>query len=237
MLEISGFAAVAALVGLGVVGLTLPSTRFGRPTCQALLASRSQTRNIEDRLGHRPIGAGPYQLLTHLPKNEIFHKQIIPAVRPLDLSNRPWENSYNPPAGEIDPVEDHPYLMIGGYFGELKFKMSDLETMDGKPRSSLPSQKHAPIVNEYGWLWLNRKGIPEWHRATLVIVLFALLTLLPWTLRNCYLHGQPVLISTNGGFTFWNGNNPFTTGNAFDVYVGKARAYLDAEIARSLYKE
>ena len=28
-----------------------------------------------------------------------FGDKIIPAVRTLDLSNRPWENSYNPPAG------------------------------------------------------------------------------------------------------------------------------------------
>ena len=47
-------------------------------------------------------------------KDDVFGTKIIPAVRPLDLSNRPWENSYNPPAGPNDPVEDHPYLMIGG---------------------------------------------------------------------------------------------------------------------------
>jgi hypothetical protein len=94
-------------------------------------------------------------------KDTIFGEKIIPAVRPLDLSARPWENSYNPPAGPDDPVEDHPYLMSGGYFGELKFKMSDLETRDGKPRpGKLPSDEHAPLVNEYGWLWLNRDGSP-----------------------------------------------------------------------------
>lgn len=94
-------------------------------------------------------------------KDSIFGDKIIPAVRPLDLSHRPWENSYNPPAGEIDPVEDHPYLMSGGYFGKLTFKMSDLENRDGSPRpGKLPSDKHAPIVNEYGWLWLNRDGSP-----------------------------------------------------------------------------
>jgi hypothetical protein len=94
-------------------------------------------------------------------KDAMFGEKIIPAVRPLDLSNRPWENSYNPPVGAIDPVEDHPYLMIGGHFGELKFKMSDLETMDGKPQpGKLPSDKHAPLINEYGWLWLNRDGSP-----------------------------------------------------------------------------
>jgi hypothetical protein len=94
-------------------------------------------------------------------KDDSFATKIIPAVRPLDLSNRPWENSYNTPAGAIDPVEDHPYLMFSGYMGKLTFGMTNLETMDGKPRpGSLPSDKHAPIINEYGWLWLNRDGSP-----------------------------------------------------------------------------
>jgi len=94
-------------------------------------------------------------------KNPMFGEKIIPAVRPLDLSNRPWENSYNPPADPHDPVEHPPYLMSGGYFGELKFKMSDLETMDSKPRpGSLPSDANPRLINEYGWLWLNRDGTP-----------------------------------------------------------------------------
>jgi hypothetical protein len=70
-----------------------------------------------------------------------------------------------------------------------------------------------------------------------VIVFFALFTLLPWTLRNYHLHGQLVFLSTNGGFTFWNGNNPFTTGNAFDVYIDKARDYLGAEIGEGVGEE
>ncbi|HEY5913425.1 MAG TPA: glycoside hydrolase family 2 TIM barrel-domain containing protein [Verrucomicrobiae bacterium] len=93
-------------------------------------------------------------------KDDSFGAKIIPAVRPLDLSNRPWENSYNAPAGPNDPVEDHPYLMYSGGVGKLTFKMSDLETMDGRPRGSLPSDKNAPLINEYGWLWLNRDGTP-----------------------------------------------------------------------------
>jgi beta-galactosidase len=92
--------------------------------------------------------------------NDMFGRKIIPAVRGLDLSNRPWENSYNEPAGPNDLVEDHPYLMISGYFGKQTFKMTDLETMDGGPRGKLPSDKHARIINEYGWLWLNRDGSP-----------------------------------------------------------------------------
>lgn len=93
-------------------------------------------------------------------RDDIFGTRIIPAVRGLDLSNRPWENSYNPPAGPDDPVEDHPYLMSGYRFGRPGFEMTNLETMDGQPRGNLPSDKHAPIINEYGWLWLNRDGSP-----------------------------------------------------------------------------
>jgi len=90
-------------------------------------------------------------------KDESFGKRIIPAVRSLDLSHRPWENSYNAPVSAVDLVEDHPYLMISGYRGKLTFKMSDLETMDGRGRRGrLPSKTNAPIINEYGWLWLNQ---------------------------------------------------------------------------------
>lgn len=94
-------------------------------------------------------------------KDSSFGDAIIPAVRCLDLSNRPWENSYNKPAAPDDPVEYHPYLMISGWRGPLTFKMSDLEAMDGKPKKgALPSDTNPPLVNEYGWLWLNRDGTP-----------------------------------------------------------------------------
>jgi hypothetical protein len=94
-------------------------------------------------------------------KDAMFGSTIIPAVRPLDLSDRPWENSYNPPVGPNDPVEDHPYLMQSGATGKLTFNMTELEKMSGAPRpGSLPSDKHAPLINEYGWLWLNRDGSP-----------------------------------------------------------------------------
>jgi hypothetical protein len=94
-------------------------------------------------------------------KDDIFGTTIIPAVRHLDLSNRPWENSYNKPAGPNDPVEDHPYLMISGFRDKLSFKMADLEAMNGAPRKgALPSDTNPPLINEYGWLWLNRDGSP-----------------------------------------------------------------------------
>ena len=94
-------------------------------------------------------------------KDDLFGQQVIPAVRPLDLSNRPWENSYNKPASPDDPVEHHPYLMQSGHRGKLTFNLTNLETMDGKPKpGQLPSDTNPPLINEYGWLWLNRDGSP-----------------------------------------------------------------------------
>ena len=94
-------------------------------------------------------------------KDEMFGDKIIPAVRPLDLSDRPWENSYNPPAGSERsgrassvPDEQRPCR-------QADLQHDDLETMDGKPRQgALPSDTNPPLINEYGWLWLNRDGSP-----------------------------------------------------------------------------
>jgi hypothetical protein len=88
----------------------------------------------------------------------VFGEKIIPAVRGLDLSNRPWENSYNPPAGPDDPVEDHPYEFQAMADGGPPFDMTTLESSSGKAPGA-PSG-HARILNEYGWLWLNRDGSP-----------------------------------------------------------------------------
>jgi hypothetical protein len=92
-------------------------------------------------------------------KDPIFGERIVPAVRPLDLSNRSWENSYNPPVGPDDPIEDHPYLMQGEATGGEPFRMTDLERRAGGPREALPAAR-ATILNEYGWLWLRRDGEP-----------------------------------------------------------------------------
>jgi hypothetical protein len=86
----------------------------------------------------------------------VLGEKIIPAVRGLDLSNRPWENGYNVPSGPDDPIEDHPYLFNGP-----NFQMSDLEKMTGaRSRNSGHPTAHAAFINEYGWVWLNRDGTP-----------------------------------------------------------------------------
>jgi beta-galactosidase len=93
---------------------------------------------------------------------EILGDRIIPAVRGLDLSNRAWENGYNVPSGPDDPYEDHPYLFSGAQSRDKPgFRIADLENVNHarSPNSAHPTG-HAAIVNEYGWLWLNRDGSP-----------------------------------------------------------------------------
>ena len=92
-------------------------------------------------------------------KHPVFGETIVPAVRPLDLSNRNWENSYNPPIGPDDPIEDHPYMMQGEATGGAPFSMADFERRSGGPKEALPAAR-ATILNEYGWLWLRRDGEP-----------------------------------------------------------------------------
>ena len=93
-----------------------------------------------------------------------FTSTIIPAVRNLDLSRRQWENSYNAPTGPDDPVPDHQYLFYNNAMRdspEAAFHMTDLESMEGPaPNSATSKTGHAMILNEYGWLWLNRDGTP-----------------------------------------------------------------------------
>jgi beta-galactosidase len=92
-----------------------------------------------------------------------FSSTIIPQVRHLDLSDRPWENSYNVPVGPNDPVEDHQYLFFDTSMEDQgpQFKMTDLESMLGPtPNSTTYKSAHAMILNEYGWMWLNRDGTP-----------------------------------------------------------------------------
>ena len=85
---------------------------------------------------------------------------VIPAVRKLDLSNRPWENGYSTPTGLDDPVEDHPYLFSALYSGR-DFDITQLERMTGaKTTNAGHPSGHAVIANEYGWLWMTRDGTP-----------------------------------------------------------------------------
>jgi hypothetical protein len=92
----------------------------------------------------------------------VLGAEIIPAARKLDLSNRPWENGYNPPSAPGDPVEDHPYLFSRNWDNDKPgFSMSELEHMTGAKTANSAHPTAAPVfINEYGWLWVNRDGSP-----------------------------------------------------------------------------
>lgn len=92
--------------------------------------------------------------------NETTTDQTGPAieqVRGMDLSHRPWDNSYSVPGLASDTFESHPY-----HFQDPKFKLSDLATADPVPQGNAirNDSTHPVVINEYGWLWLNRDGTP-----------------------------------------------------------------------------
>ncbi|MCL4797101.1 MAG: hypothetical protein KJZ84_21215 [Bryobacteraceae bacterium] len=97
---------------------------------------------------------------TNETDSALLRDAVIPKVRQLDLSGRPWDNGYSTPTAVDDPVEDHPYLFSRLYSGR-DFSMTELETMTGaKTTNAGHPSAHAVLINEYGWLWLNRDGSP-----------------------------------------------------------------------------
>jgi hypothetical protein len=81
----------------------------------------------------------------------------VQKVRGFDLSHRPWDNSYGTPRVPGDVFESHPY-----HFQNPKYKLANLATDDPVPQgNALRNPGDSPVViNEYGWLWLNRDGTP-----------------------------------------------------------------------------
>ena len=81
--------------------------------------------------------------------NETSTTEIGPAIRQvrgLDLSGRPWDNSYNAPQEPGDVFEAHPY-----HFYNADFKLRDLAQADIVPQGNAMHNdgKHAVIINEY----------------------------------------------------------------------------------------
>jgi beta-galactosidase len=90
--------------------------------------------------------------------------KALTAVRHLDLSDRPWDNGWAEPQSDQDCVEAHPYLMSGLFnasWGDARFQsLKDIVNVSGVPAlQQAQRQRKVPIIiNEYGWLWLNRDG-------------------------------------------------------------------------------
>ncbi|MCX6865186.1 MAG: hypothetical protein NTV46_03015, partial [Verrucomicrobia bacterium] len=100
-------------------------------------------------------------------QNETANQQItgqaLTAVRQLDLSNRPWDNGWAKPQAATDVYESHPYR-----HSTKTFRMEEFARMSPKPGdpgswagNAVPNSGDNPIIiNEYGWLWINRDGTP-----------------------------------------------------------------------------
>jgi hypothetical protein len=90
--------------------------------------------------------------------------KALQAVRQLDLSNRPWDNGWAKPQSDADCIETHPYLfskLWNEYWADdKKFALSDMVKISGRPsvRKEQQDDRLPIIINEYGWLWLNRDG-------------------------------------------------------------------------------
>ncbi len=95
---------------------------------------------------------------------DALREKVIPAVRSLDLSKRPWDNGYSIPQSPDDGYEDHPYIF--SFAGKPPFyDMRALENMQGPPIRNAPDSGHAAILNEYDTLFLTRDGTPVfWTR-------------------------------------------------------------------------
>ena len=131
---------------------------FGKDSWPAALTQEELVREftewMKERWNHPSVviwDAGNETATTETAK-------AIRAVRGLDLSNRPWDNGYGEPGAPGDSYESHLY-----HFQNADFKLRNLATAPGlPPQGNLrPNTGKNPIVlNEYGWLWLNRDGSP-----------------------------------------------------------------------------
>lgn len=88
--------------------------------------------------------------------------KAIQAVRAIDLSNRPWDNGYGRYRAPGDSYESHPYLFNKQINGR-PFMLEDLVHISGTPAGNRGGQNtndNPIIINEYGWVWIDRQGKP-----------------------------------------------------------------------------
>ena len=97
---------------------------------------------------------------THEPSDKPL-TTLVQELRKLDLSDRAWDNGYNLPDADNDPVEDHNYKFYSSnYFGNYWSLQNFNNGMAEKTTNAPHPTAHACVLNEYGWLWLKRNGQP-----------------------------------------------------------------------------
>ncbi len=126
-----------------------------------------KAEELENQLGEwmRDLWNHPSVVIWDMQNETRWDKleEIINKFRPLDLSNRQWENGWSKPAGENDPSEDHNYINYsdkdGGKISPWRMPFYDFEN-SRRGNNAFNPTTHASILNEYAWLWLHRDGKP-----------------------------------------------------------------------------
>jgi hypothetical protein len=138
-----------------------------RPNAKSQSLSEEYRRWMRERWNHPSVVIWDAQ-------NETINDLIAEAanaVRDLDLSNRPWECGWSTPMRDTDPSESHPYLFskyMHGYeppegykkefFDVIRRPGNDATDNMGKIKGISEPYKSPSLINEYGWIWLNRNG-------------------------------------------------------------------------------
>lgn len=91
--------------------------------------------------------------------------EVVPRVRGEDMSNRPWDIGWQATMRLTDACEWHNYYWLAwrSVRGKKTKCLQDMRNcffLPGKTPMGQPNGSGARIINEYGWLWLNRDGSP-----------------------------------------------------------------------------
>ncbi|MBI4864843.1 MAG: glycosyltransferase family 39 protein [Candidatus Riflebacteria bacterium] len=82
-----------------------------------------------------------------------------------------------------------------------------------------------------GWLALSPGlPLPALIRRTASVWAVTALVVLPWTVRNCLVHGQLVVLTTNGGYNLWLGNNDGTRAYLTDDRVETLEVMMQTKL-------
>ena len=85
-------------------------------------------------------------------------------VRGIDMSNRAWDNGWGAPDRPTDPYEEHVYAHFASFNNAVSpmYNMNTLDSLGYQVGFGFHDglDDHPLLINEYGWLWLQRDGTP-----------------------------------------------------------------------------
>jgi 4-amino-4-deoxy-L-arabinose transferase-like glycosyltransferase len=210
-----------------ICGVNLLWGRFGLALISAL--SCGLTYLLGEKLFGRIIGllAGIiscgypfFLLLVHLPLTEglsIFLSLILIILL----------YSYNL-QGEIGNSEKHSQLYILGFVSRWRWEIG----IGGVFGLALLNKASNIALFPCILLTLLLPGLQRKRSFKLSVVKLAvvgigsMITILPWTMRNYEVTGTFILVNSNGGWTFYLGNNPYTEKNLIALEQGTANGWI-----------